>query len=121
MATDDRNLLDILKAELDFLEKGGYGRSVRTPWEPTSAFQDSPSCAVFPTHNHIEECVLMKFVPLDKRLEPVPCHHIRLNEMGETVDELERRGDQQRLEENLKTWLRAQIKQLEEQTPAQGA
>ena len=35
------------EAELDFVEKGGYGRSVRTPWLPTSAFQDSLTCLSF--------------------------------------------------------------------------
>ena len=32
MAKDDRDILDALKQELDFIEKGGYGRSVRTPF-----------------------------------------------------------------------------------------
>ena len=29
MARDERDLLELLKTELDFIEKGGYGRSVR--------------------------------------------------------------------------------------------
>jgi hypothetical protein len=33
--------LNSLKFELEFLENGGYGRSVHTPWRPTSTFQDS--------------------------------------------------------------------------------
>ena len=44
MSTDKRDILDVLKFELNFLEQGGYGRSVRTPWNPTSIFQDSLSC-----------------------------------------------------------------------------
>ena len=44
IAKDDRKLLEILKAELSFIEEGGYGRSVRTPWLPKSIFQDSLSC-----------------------------------------------------------------------------
>ena len=44
MAKDDRDILELLKDELDFIEKGGYGRSVRTPWKPKSAFQDSLTC-----------------------------------------------------------------------------
>jgi hypothetical protein len=44
MATDDRDMLEVLKEELDFIEKGGYGRSVRTPWKPKSPFQDSLTC-----------------------------------------------------------------------------
>src|SRR3982751_6809153 len=44
MAKDGRDILEVLKGELDFIEKGGYGRSVRTPWLPKSIFQDSLSC-----------------------------------------------------------------------------
>jgi len=47
MATDDRDVLEVLNFELAFLEQGGYGRSVRTPWKPTSIFQDSISCLNF--------------------------------------------------------------------------
>jgi hypothetical protein len=31
MADDNRDTVEVLKAELDFVEKGGYGRSVKTP------------------------------------------------------------------------------------------
>ena len=34
MVKDGRDILELLKEELDFIEKGGYGRSVRTPWQP---------------------------------------------------------------------------------------
>jgi hypothetical protein len=44
---DDRETIEVLKAELDFIEKGGYGRSVKTPRQPTSVFQDSLSCLNF--------------------------------------------------------------------------
>lgn len=47
MSNDKRDVLDVLKFELAFLEPGGYGRSVRTPWKATSVFQDSPSCLNF--------------------------------------------------------------------------
>ena len=36
MSSDKRDILEVLKFELNFLEQGGYGRSVRTPWKPTS-------------------------------------------------------------------------------------
>ncbi len=32
MAQDEREILELLKFELKFLEDGGYGRSPRTPW-----------------------------------------------------------------------------------------
>ena len=44
MSSDDRDILELLKAELDFIEQGGYGRSVRTPWQSKSIFRDSLTC-----------------------------------------------------------------------------
>ena len=38
MHKDERDLLDVLKFELAFLEKGGYGRSPREPWRPRYIF-----------------------------------------------------------------------------------
>jgi hypothetical protein len=117
MAQDDRDILEVLKAELEFIEQGGYGRSVRTPWKPTSAFQDSLSCINYgyPDKAHpCSECHLLDFAPSESRAESVPCHHIPLNEAGETVETLEMGDNQQQLEESLKDWLRARIRQIEE-------
>jgi hypothetical protein len=47
MGSKDDPGIEILKAELDFLEGGGYGRSVHAPWKPTSVFLDSPTCLNF--------------------------------------------------------------------------
>ena len=78
MSTDTRDRLEILKAELDFVEKGGYGRSVRTPWKPTSIFQDSLSCLnhgySYRAHS-CSECLLDDFVPEGSHAAAVPCHH----------------------------------------------
>jgi hypothetical protein len=117
MPEDDRDILTLLKTELDLVEKGGYGRSVRTPWQPTSVFQDSISCLNYGDANRTfpcDECLLTSFVPPDGRTKSVPCHHIPLNEAGETIEALERRGDRDGLEEALKNWLRARIRQIEE-------
>jgi len=116
MAKDDRDILELLKFELNFLEQGGYGRSVRTPWKPTSAFQDSISCINLgdPARTRpCSECLLMDFVPTEAHGENVPCHHIPLNEKGETVDAIERYDNQQEVEDKLKQWLRATIARLE--------
>jgi hypothetical protein len=110
---DDRDTLEILKAELDFLEKGGYGRSVKTPWLSTSIFQDSPSCFCFPFHDHTDTCVLMQFVPPERRGEELPCHHIPLNEARETVTLLEYTGNQSETEDLVKAWLRKKIAEIQ--------
>jgi hypothetical protein len=118
MSDDKRDILEVLKFELQFLEQGGYGRSVCTPWKPTSIFQDSPSCLNFndPARPHeCSECLLTDFVPAHLKGETVPCHYIPLNEQGETVHGLERQGTQLEIEEAVKNWLRATIAQLEKE------
>src|SRR5437870_7975245 len=97
MNRDGQDTLEVLKAELDFIEKGGYGRSVKTPWHPTSIFQDSPSCLNFADLERTHpcgQCLLIEFVPPENRAEDVPCHHIPLNAKGRSIDELERQSDQ---------------------------
>jgi len=114
MSKDDRDILELLRTELDFLEKGGYGRSVRTPWKPTSPFRDSLTCVNYalPEKAHpCSECHLIDFVPPDHLADELPCHHIPLNAQGDTAEDLE--GDQSKLEKALKEWLRARIKDIE--------
>ncbi len=116
MARDDRDILELLKAELDFLEKGGYGRSVRTRWKATSPFRDSLTCVNFALHEKkhpCSECHLIDFVPSDKQGEELPCHAIPLNAEGDTVDSLELEDNQAKLEEALRQWMRRKIKQIE--------
>lgn len=116
MSTDDRDILEVLRAELSLLEKGGYGRSVRTPWRAKSAFRDSPTClnyAYLDRPYACSECHLIDFVPGDMRSEPVPCHSIPLNEAGETVEKFEAGANQQKLEKALKSWLSAKITEIE--------
>jgi len=123
MATtaDERDILEVLRQELDFIEQGGYGRSVRTPWQPTSVFQGSLSCLNFgyPYRAHpCNECFLHDFVPPESRAEVVPCHHIPLDAEGATVDELELEENQQKLEAAVKDWLRKKIKEIEAERAA---
>ena len=123
-AKDDRDILELLKGELAFVEQGGYGRSVRTPWLPKSAFQDSLTCINFadPNHTHpCSECHLMDFVGGKHQAEQVPCHYIPLNEAGETIEDLEAQDNQPKLERILKEWMRTKIKELEEARAMQAA
>jgi hypothetical protein len=118
MTTDERDILELLKDELDFIAKGGYGRSVRTPWLSKSTFQDSLSCINYgyPYRAHpCNECHLLDFVSPDHRTEAVPCHFIPLNPEGDTIDDLEGRDNQTKLEHQVTEWLRAKIKAIEEE------
>ena len=117
MKNSQKQVLDMLKFELRFLEDGGYGRSTRTPM-PTITFVDSPSCLNFndPSRPHpCDECMLMHFVPAEHHAEFRPCHFIPLNDRGQTVDSLHAWGTQAELEENLREWLRNSIKRLEKE------
>ncbi len=116
ISDDDARTIEMLKFELEFLEKGGYGRLVRTPWIATRPFQDSPTCLNFsnPARPHpCSECLLMQFVPPGRRSESVPCHHIPLNAENQTIHVLQAWEDQETMEEVIKDWLRATIRALE--------
>jgi hypothetical protein len=112
MSEEKRELLEKLKFELAFVEDGGYGRSVRTPQQSTSPFQDSLTCLNFgdPLRAHpCAECVLMQYVPESHKGEDVPCHHIPLDQERRTIATLDATG----AEEVLKRWLRHEVTRLE--------
>jgi len=118
MAQDNRDILEVLKFELSFLEDGGYGRSPHAPWRAPAIFEDSPICPNFcdPARPHpCESCLLETFVPEGQRKEIVPCRFIPLTEDGQTVDDLYRTGNQLEMEEALAKWLRVQITRIEEE------
>jgi len=118
MVKDERDILELLKEELDFIDKGGYGRSVRAPWQPKSAFQDSLTCLNYgyPYRAHpCNECHLIDFVAPEHQVKAVPCHYIPLTAAGETIEDLECEDNQPQLEVTLRYWLRAKISELEAQ------
>ena len=117
MAKDDRDILELLKEELDFIDKGGYGRSVLTAWKPKSAFQDSLTCINYgyPYRAHpCNECHLLDFVSPEHQGAEVPCHFIPLNEAGETIEDLETEDNEAKLERKVRDWLCARINDIEE-------
>ncbi len=122
MDKDDRDILDILQEELDFIEKGGYGRSVRTPWKSKSLFQDSLTCINFgdPSRSHpCNECHLIDFVSPEQKATAIPCHQIPLNDACDTLEDLELKDNQSEMEETVKNWLRKQINRIQEQRVVQ--
>jgi hypothetical protein len=121
MAQDNRDILDVLRFELGFLDDGGYGRSPRTPWRAPAIFEDSPICPNFcdPSRAHpCKECLLAQFVPEGQKREDIPCRFIPLTADGQTVEDLYRTGSQAELEEALASWLRAQIVRIENERAA---
>jgi hypothetical protein len=118
MQKDERDLLEVLGDELKFIESGGYARSPGTSWRPVFIFEDSPACM---NHDHTNDsescsnCVLMQLVPREFRSARLPCRHIPLNAVGETLDSLYRYGDEHEIEETFIKWLQATISQLEEE------
>jgi hypothetical protein len=122
MVKDEREVLEVLKEELDFIEKGGYGRSVRTPWQPKSAFQDSLTCINYgyPYRAHpCSECHLIDFVPPEWQSAAIPCHQIPLNESGLTIQDLEAEDNQPKLEQTVRQWLKSRIAETEQERAKQ--
>ncbi len=116
MIIDRRNALDVLKAELEFLEDAGYYHTARAAWRPKFMFQDSPTCLNFDRAQLAKpcsDCVLMQFIPEDLRDKRFPCRYIPLNESGETIDSFYRTGTQEEQETAVAHWLRTTIAQLE--------
>lgn len=121
MQKDERDLLEVLKFELKFLEEGGYGRLPSSRWRPQLIFEDSPTCANFNSAGETvpcTDCVLIQLVSPEFRSAEIPCRHITFDKSGETLDSLYRYGDQVETEEVVGGWLRATIKRLEEERAA---
>jgi hypothetical protein len=116
MQKDERDLFEVLKFELSFLEDGGYGRSPQNPTRSLYIFEDSPACMNYDARDNrapCSNCVLIHLVPLEMRSAKIPCRHIPLNSSGDTLDSLYRSSEQHEIEEKVGEWLRAAIEQLE--------
>lgn len=118
MRKDERSILEVLRGELEFLERGGYARAPGTSWRPVFMFEDSPICM---NHDYdvnpawCGDCALTELIPPEFRLAKFPCRHIPLNTVGETLDSLYRYADEHEIEETVRKWLRATIAHLEGQ------
>ena len=95
-------MLEVLRAELEFLQMGGYRHTNRAAWSPEFLFQDSPTCLnVDPTQPHrpCSDCVMTQLIPL--------------NERGETLDSLYRSGGREEIETAVAERLKKTITGLE--------
>ena len=121
MSDSMREVLTLLKKELEFLEHGGYGGT--ESWKPLSVFLDSPSC---PNRLDVErstpcpQCWLFNFVPERYGRELPACHFIPMTDDGKSVDRMNREYSQAEMREKLKTWLQAEIEHLEKLDMSEG-
>jgi hypothetical protein len=114
MASKKRDLLEVLKLELEFLKGGGYRKG--SSWRPQFIFEDSPTCLNYgdPERKRLcSECVLMSLVPAEFRDGKPPCHHISLNERNDTIQSLQQWSTPEELEDAVSEWLMNTIQKLE--------
>ena len=125
-----KDALLALSHELEFLDKGGYRMPMghrqplfcmetSTEWKDPVFFEDSPICSKkrYGACAAVSDCLLKDFVPIERQREPVPCHHLLLNEQGETIESLYRTGTRREMEASLRNWLLKTIERLEKPTP----
>jgi len=121
MTDSIREVLALLRQELAFLDRGGYGGE--RSWKPLSIFLDSPSC---PNRLDVErrtpcaQCWLSLFVP-DHLSQDLPsCHFIPLDHKGESIRTIGREHSPAEVQAKLKGWLEAEIRHLEQLGMAEG-
>ena len=117
MSNDKRDLVTVLKAELEFVEKGGYRNTSLSAWRPQFIFQDSPTCLNFDSAKpprSCTECALIQLVPANLRGRNLPCRYIPLNPQGENIDSFYRSGTREELESALRKWLVTALQHLED-------
>lgn len=116
MKRPKEEMIERLKLEIDFIQKGGYNPLVRFPREEPKVFRDSISCLNLGLKEKIEpcdECFLMEFVPSEAAHLDEPCHYIPLNSKSDTVASLE--SDSEKQKSALLTWLKSTVRKLEGQ------
>ena len=113
-----REIIEQLKFEITLIRDGSYRPRVHHPREEPRAFRDSITClnvALKEKQEPCSACILCEFVPGEKIQEEFACHHIPLNEKGETVESLMNQGDQDKLQAALLSWLYGTIARLEKE------
>ncbi|HLK53549.1 MAG TPA: hypothetical protein VKU42_08825 [Candidatus Angelobacter sp.] len=116
MSQSSKQLLRALKEEQGFFQSGGYGYTFRSQWRPTLLFRDAPICSNFSSAgelNPCQRCPLFSLVPIHRRKEAIPCHHIVLDSCGNTIAGLYRTASQEILDRRYCDWLAKIIEALE--------
>lgn len=124
MAEGKRDTLSTLRAELAYLELGGYTSPQQAAWRPQFIFEDSPTCPNYRNFGErlpCSECALIDFVPSAHKEKQFPCRHIPLDEHAHTLDFLYRTATEEEAHAIVAKWLNKTIARLEkEQIPSRG-
>lgn len=118
MAFDRETMIQQLKFEIEMIEKGGYHPSVRQPHRDPQVFRDSATCLNDGLETKIEpctKCFLCDFVPPAEMAAENPCHHIPLNDRGDTVAWLAERADPETVHLAVLDWLKRTVQHLEDE------
>lgn len=124
MAEGKKDTLSTLRAELAYLELGGYTSPQQAAWRPQFIFEDSPTC---PNYRNFDkrlpcsQCALMDFVPNQHKHQQSPCRYIPLDDHSHTLDFLYRTATEEEAHAIVAKWLKTMIARLEkEQIPSAG-
>lgn len=113
MAWDKREVLGLLRMEMENIRRRGFGLYFRDSVLCINAGKvESDSC---------DQCLLHQFVPPDFKDAEVPCSHIPLNAAGDTLDSLRRKGTRKELEAAVLAWMEAAAARLEKEVEQERA
>ena len=125
MAEAKKDTLSILRAELAYLELGGYTSPQQAAWRPQFIFEDSPTCANYRNFGKripCSECTLIDFVPSGHKQSQFPCRYIPLDDSAHTLDFLYRTATEEEAHAIVAKWLERTIVRLEKgQAPSTDA
>lgn len=105
MAWDKREIIGLLRLEIESIRRRGLGPS----------FRDSVLCInAGKSHraDSCDQCLLLQFVPPEKQKQGVPCHYIPLNEKGDTLASLEGRPARE-VEAVILAWMETALARLQ--------
>lgn len=125
MAEGKKDTLSTLRAELAYLELGGYTSPQQAAWRPQFIFEDSPTCPNyrnFSKRRPCSECALIDFVSSGNQQRQFPCRYIPLDNAAHTLDFLYRTATEEEAHALVAKWLKTTIASLEkEQNPTAGS
>jgi hypothetical protein len=116
MAEGKKSTLSTLRAELAYLELGGYTSPQQAAWRPQFIFEDSPTCPNyrnFGKRRPCSECALIDFVPSNQQQRQFPCRYIPLDDHAHTLDFLYRTATEEEAHAIVADWLKTTIVRLE--------